>query len=308
MEELINQTWTWEEAFDAYKDELVFNEHSEDAVKVRLITLNAFSRLAKKNDLLPATVTKLIVKEYFTSRDIKTTTKVSQKAYLNHFYEFLVESFVVLENVVGQIKSPKIKSKERTILNQNEIVKIYKFIAGQKSGSISERDSIILDLFLVPALRVKELSNLKIKDLFIDELKIKVLRKGGKEQFLPIQKDTAAQIQIMLDKRDSCLPEENLFLSSRRNRNTGEYGPLAKRTIQDNIHKYLSLNCLDNKTNFGPHLLRHTGATQMIKQGANIVTVQKILGHEDIKTTMIYMHTNFEDMQNVVQSTKRTGA
>jgi site-specific recombinase XerC len=159
----------------------------------------------------------------------------------------------------------------------------------------------------VPALRVKELANLKIKDLFLDDLKIKVVRKGGKEQFLPIRENTAQQIKIMLDKRGSCLPDENLFLSTRMNSETGEYPPLAKRTIQDNIHKYLSTNCTDNKTNFGPHLLRHTGATQMMRNGGNVVTLKEILGHEDLNTTMIYTHTDFDEMTKVVQSVKRPG-
>jgi integrase/recombinase XerC len=228
-------------------------------------------------------------------------------AYLNHFYNFLVESFVVLDNVVDQIKPPKIKKKERVILNGNEIEQVYSFVEGHKRNSISGRDSIIIDLLLVPALRVKELANLKIKDLFLDELKIKVVRKGGKEQFLPVRKNTAEQIQIMLDKRDSCLADENLFLSTRRNSETGEYPPLAKRTIQDNIHNSLVTNCADNKTNFGPHLLRHTGATQMMKNGSDIVTLKEILGHENLNTTMIYTHTNFEDMNKVVQSMKRPG-
>jgi len=305
MKELINEDWTWDQAFSAYKKELVYNDHSADAIKVRLIVLNAFANLARQEELLPADVSKLIVKDFFTSRNIKSNTKASQTAYLRHFFDFLVEVYVVLDNVVAQIKTPKIKNTERVILNDKEIEKVYSFVQGHKRSSISDRDSIILDLLLVPALRVKELANLKIRDLFLDEFKIKVVRKGGKEQFLPVRKNTAEQIQIMLDKRDSCLSDENLFLSTRKNSETGEYPPLSKRTIQDNIHKYLITNCSDNKTNFGPHLLRHTGATQMMRNGNDVVTLQEILGHESLNTTMIYTHTNFEDMNKVVQSTKR---
>lgn len=305
MEELINKDWTWEEAFTAYKNELIFNEHSEDAIKVRLIVLNSFANLAKQKELLPADVSQLTVKEFFTSRNIKTNTKASQTAFLYHFFDFLVDSFVVLDNVAANIKAPKIKSKERVILNEKEIEQVYGFVDAHKRSSISTRDSIILDLLLVPALRVKELANLKIKDLFLDELKIKVVRKGGKEQFLPIRKNTAEQIQVMLDQRVSCLPNEFLFLSTRMNSETGEYPPLTKRTIQDNIHKYLITNCADNKTNFGPHLLRHTGATQMMRNGGNVVTLKAILGHQSLNTTMIYTHTDFDDMNKVVQSMKK---
>lgn len=307
MEELINKDWTWDQAFVAYKNELVFNEHSVDAIKVRMIVLNAFANLAKQKELLPATVSKLTVKEFFTSRNIKTNTKASQTAYLHHFFDFLVESFVVLDNVAAQIKAPKISSKERVILNENEISLVYDFVGNHKRSSISVRDSIIIDLLLVPALRVKELANLKIKDLFLDDLKIKVVRKGGKEQFLPIRKNTAQQIQTMIDKRGPCPPNENLFLSTRINPETGEYSPLAKRTIQDNINKYLRSNCSDNKTNFGPHLLRHTGATQMMRSCGNVVTLKEILGHENLNTTMIYTHTDYDDMDKVVQSIKRPG-
>lgn len=307
MDELINKDWTWDQAFEAYKNELVFNQHSVDAIKVRMIVLNAFANLAKQKELLPANVSKLTIKEFFTSRNLKTNTKASQTAYLNHFFDFLVESFVVLDNVVAQIKAPKISKKERVVLNEKEIEQVYNFVEAHKRSSISARDSIIIDLLLVPALRVKELANLKIRDLFLDELKIKVIRKGGKEQFLPIRKNTAEQIQAMLDKRGSCLSNENLFLSTRMNSETGEYPPLAKRTIQDNINKYLRSNCTDNKTNFGPHLLRHTGATQMMRNGGNVVTLKEILGHEDLNTTMIYTHTDFDEMTKVVQSVKRPG-
>ena len=308
MDELINKDWTWDEAFAAYKSELIFNEHSEDAIKVRLIVLNAFANLAKQKELLPANVSQLTVKEFFTSRNLKTNTKASQTAYLNHFFNFLVDSFVVVDNVADKIKSPKVKSKERVILNEKEIELVYSFVDAHKRATISVRDSIILDLLLVPALRVKELANLKIKDLFLDELKIKVVRKGGKEQFLPIRKNTAEQIHVMLDQRVSRQPNEYLFLSTRKNSETGKYPPLAKRTIQDNIHKYLITNCADNKTNFGAHLLRHTGATQMMRSGGNVVTLKEILGHESLNTTMIYTHTDFDDMNKVVQSMKRPGS
>ncbi len=308
MDELINKDWTWDQAFTAYKNELIFNEHSEDAIKVRLIVLNSFANLAKQKELLPFNVSQSTVKEFFTSRNLKTNTKASQTAYLNHFFNFLVDSFVVLDNVAAKIKAPKIKSKERVILNEKEIEQVYGFVDAHKRATISVRDSIILDLLLVPALRVKELANLKIKDLFLDELKIKVVRKGGKEQFLPIRKNTAEQIQVMLDQRVSCRPNENLFLSTRMNSETGEYPPLAKRTIQDNIHNYLITNCADNKTNFGAHLLRHTGATQMMRNGGNVVTLKEILGHESLNTTMIYTHTDFDDMNKVVQSMKRPGS
>ena len=307
MEELINKDWTWDQAFEAYKNELVFNEHSVDAIKVRLIVLNAFANLAKQKELLPANVSQLTSKNSSPQEISRPTPRLLR---LRTSITFLIFWSTVLScSIMLPLKSRrrKFKSKERVILNEKEIEQVYSFVDAHKRSSISDRDSIIIDLLLVPALRVKELANLKIRDLFLDELKIKVVRKGGKEQFLPIRKNTAEQIQVMLDQRVSCLPNENFFLSTRKNSETGEYPPLAKRTIQDNIHKYLITNCADNKTNFGAHLLRHTGATQMMRSGGNVVTLKEILGHESLNTTMIYTHTDFDDMNKVVQSMKGPG-
>lgn len=298
LEELVNSNWTWEEAIKNYLAELSFSKKSPVSIRVRLYFLNSLKNFADQNDIPMGKVNRMTLMRFLSTKELASATQATQTCYLTHFFSYLVDNFVILQNPAAKLESPKITNKEKVILSTDEIKAVYNMIEKVKRNIISTRDLLIFDLTLTLALRVKEVAGLRIKDLFLDDLKIRVIRKGGAEQFLPLTNELAEQMKNLLDQRDCAEQNEHLFLSARYNKKTEQYDPLAIRSIQHNISKYLKMCCKEEKNSYGPHLLRHTGATAMADDGMDVKSLQRLLGHTNVNNTMIYTHTNIEKIRS----------
>lgn len=305
MQELVNSDWTWDQAIELYEDELVFSErHAETSIRGRISLLNRVKAFASQNHVdRPELADKKFLINYFKSRKIVANTKETQIRYLTHFFDFLVDSFVVLENAATLIPVPKVKKKEVVIPMENEIQKVYQAILKKNDPLVVLRDLIIVDLLLNPGLRVSELARLVLKDIFLDANKILVVRKGGDQQILPINEQTTGYIKELIQLRDYPDGDQPLLLSAKKR--NGVHNKLSIRGIQDIISSYMQNNFLLNKKTYGPHLLRHTAASFMLRGGVDVRTVQGILNHKDIKTTMQYVHTDMEQMEKAVAGMKR---
>ncbi len=301
MKELNNENWTWQEALYKYEDDLYASgRHASSTIKIRLNLLQKVVSFANKKGVnKPSDLNKTLIVEYFKSRKLANSTKLTQKRFISHFVDFLESNFVVLENVAELIPSPKVHSKERIIPTQSELEILYKNILAKKEPRIMLRDLAIVDLLINPGLRISELVKLKIKDVFFEEQKILVTRKGGSEVMLPVQDRTLDRIKKMLNYRQNKENNDALFVASRRVE--GREKGLGVRGAQKLIRKYMLGSFELNKRSYGPHLLRHTGGTMLHKNGVDIVTIQKLFGHKNIETTMIYQHTEFEDLQRAVK-------
>lgn len=302
MDELINTHWSWEESLQTYEENLRnTGRHAESTIRVRLNLLKKIADFGRKKGVVrPAMSSKTFLQEYFRSRKLSNSTRITQKRFVSHFFDFLEEEFVVIENPAALIPSPKAYKKERIIPNTQEIQKLYSDVLENKNPAILARDLVIIDLLINPALRVSELVALKIADVFFQEKQILVTRKGGNQQLLPIPSHTLGHIREMLSYRSDYSDNDSLLITAKRYR--GRIRPLGIRGAQKIVEKYMLANFKLNKLSYGPHLLRHTGGTRMCKNGIDLATVQQILGHRQIQTTMIYQHTDFEDMQAAVET------
>jgi integrase/recombinase XerD len=145
------------------------------------------------------------------------------------------------------------------------------------------RDKVILEMLYATGIRVSELVNLKLEDINLEEKFIKVLGKGDKERIVPIADITAKFLKSYIKSKP---PSEYLFLNKRNK-------PITRYGVYRIIKKYM--NCIS------PHTLRHTFATHLLEHGADLRTLQELLGHANISTTSIYTHINKERLKKIYQ-------
>ena len=155
----------------------------------------------------------------------------------------------------------------------------------QGSGFISARDKAILELLYSSGLRVSELSGLNVEDLNIKEALVKVKGKGKKERIAPISSSALQTIQHYMEFRNkraqnnSNFDNKVLFVNKHGRR-------LSTRSVRRKMDKYLKMAGLD--PNISPHTLRHSFATHMLNNGADLRSVQELLGHQSLSTTQVY--------------------
>ena len=221
---------------------------------------------------------------YSQSKKIKPSTKGRLISSLNLFFDFLILEKIINENPVEKIDYPKIGLTIPTTLTTKEIdALIYKASLNKNNGL---RNETIIEVLYSCGLRVSELINIKISDLYINEQLIKVLGKGNKERFVPISKTAKKLILKYIEsirnyKKVKKGYEDTLFINNRGKKLTR----VMIYTILNNIANEVGL-----KKKISPHVLRHSFATHLIENGADIISIQKMMGHENIVTTEKYLH------------------
>lgn len=210
---------------------------------------------------------------------------------MRSFYKFLVHRQGLAKSPLNDIQLPKAERKLPVVLNQAQIVELLEAplkVEPDKQAPewLPLRDTAILELFYSTGMRLSELESLDVKD--IDSLSscIKVLGKGGKERIIPI--GSYAMDAIQNYRMSATQHEGALFISKLRKR-------LSTRSIGKLLKKYLMLT--DIPFNVTPHKLRHSFATHLLDNGADLRSVQSLLGHASLSTTQIYTHVTKERLK-----------
>lgn len=225
-------------------------------------------------------------------------TKLSKKTVCRHistlrtFFRYLVKKNIIIDNPMTLIQNPKTDKTLPKFLYKEELDTILSI--PDKNDIIGIRDSLILELFYSTGIRVSELSNLKIKDINFSDKKILILGKGNKERMV-LYGDTLDQIlNLYLNKSRKVLlngeTSEYLLINKKKHR-------LDENTIRIIIKDILKKSGLNIK--LSPHVLRHTFATDLLNNGADLRSVQELLGHENLKTTEIYTHITNERLKQI---------
>ncbi len=207
---------------------------------------------------------------------------------LRSFFKYLLNNNYIKNNPMSLITNPKIEKKLPKYINYEDIEKILNY--PDIKTDIGIRDSLILELLYVTGIRVSELANINLKDINNYDKTINILGKGSKERVVMY----GTRCQELLDKyikiRSNFIKEpiDYLILSKRGKQiNTREI-----RKIINDISKSCHIDM-----NISPHTFRHTFATHMLNEGADLRSVQKLLGHENLSTTTIYTHLSNEKLR-----------
>ena len=232
---------------------------------------------------------------YEIAKNVNPRSQARIISGLRSFFDYLVFEDYRKTNPTDLIEAPKIGRKLPDTLSEDEIDELISAV--DLSHPQGERNRTIIETMYSCGLRVSEIITLKISDLFFDEGFIKVTGKGNKERFVPIHYNAQKYILIYVNEIRSHLKpikgfEDTLFLNRR--------GKGLTRQMIFTILKDLSIKINLNKK-ISPHTLRHSFATHLLKNGADLRAIQQMLGHESITTTEVYVHLDTSYLHEVVE-------
>ena len=281
----------WNVAIKDFKNYLKIERNlSLNTIESYLFDVKKLIVYLKKNKINkePLTLQSDQIKEfiYHISKEIKPQTQARIISGLRRFYDYLILEELIDVNPMKNIETPKIGVHLPTTLTLKEIDKMISNIKLTSKTGI--RNVAIIELLYSCELRVSELVNLKVSDLFFKESLIKVTGKGNKERFVPISVLSQEYINNYLNEirkhhKIKKNFEDTLFLNERGTN-------LSRNMIFIIINKLKKQSNINKK--IGPHTLRHSFATHLIENGADLITIQKMMGHESITTTERYLHVN----------------
>ena len=206
---------------------------------------------------------------------------------LNSFFDYLVSEGERKDNPSSAVDSPKLGKYLPVVLSVEEVRAILK-------AAPNERDRAILEVLYGCGLRVSEVCSLKISEVYLKDMFVKVMGKGSKERLVPMAPSTAAAIMDYLSVRPEsdagC--EDVLFLN--------RFGRALSRVAVFKMVKSVALVAGVDK-NLSPHTFRHSFATHLVENGADLRVVQEMLGHESILTTEIYTHVDSTTWQREIK-------
>lgn len=249
-------------------------------------------------DVSPVKITDETIQQfiYSVSKEVNPRSQARIISGLKSFFSYLIFEDYRNDSPLELIESPKTGRKLPDTLSVKEIDALIAAI--DLSSNEGERNRAMLETLYGCGLRVSELVSLKISDLFFDEGFIKITGKGNKERFVPVGKQTQKYMQIYQKEVRVNLNikkghEDTLFLNRRGNQLT--------RAMIFTIIKDLAEKIKLSK-NISPHTLRHSFATHLLENGADLRSIQLMLGHESITTTEIYVHLDRSFLKEVMYS------
>lgn len=232
---------------------------------------------------------------YELAKVVNERTQARRISGLKSFFDYLVFEEYRSDNPIDHIETPKIGRKLPDTLSTSEIDQLIAAIDLSKPQG--ERNRAMIECLYSCGLRVSELINLAISDLFFEEGFIKITGKGKKQRFVPIAENTQKlisiyknEVRVQIDVKEGF--QDILFL----NRRGKQLTRAMVFTIVKNLAKAIGL-----KKNISPHTFRHSFATHLLENGADLRAIQLMLGHESITTTEIYMHVDRKHLKETLE-------
>ena len=272
---------------------------SENTIDNYIRDVKKFVAFLEKKEVSnsPIQITEEFIQEfvYDISKKISPRSQARIISGLRSFFEYLIFENYRESNPTDLIEAPKTGRKLPDTLSEEEINSLITAIDLSKTEG--ERNRAMLETMYSCGLRVSELIHLKISDLFFDEGFIKIIGKGNKERFVPIHFRAQKYIILYMNEiRVHLLVvkgfEDTLFLNRR--------GKSLSRQMVFMILKELAIK-INLQKKISPHTFRHSFATHLLKNGADLRAIQQMLGHESITTTEVYVHLDTSFLKKVVE-------
>ena len=283
--------------FKDFEDYLKFERNlSINTIKSYRSDLNKFEFFLTKTGAKKLSfIDPEIVREFLYDESKRVNAKTQGRiiSTLKTFFNFLVLEKLISDSPIENIDYPKIDSKIPLVLSTDEIDKIISSAFSKKYGL---RNQAIIEIMYSCGLRVSELTEMKISNIFFDESLIKILGKGNKERFIPLSSIAKKLLynyikynrkKLSYDKQ----ADDIVFLNNR-----------GKKLTRVKVYNIINDAALEAKINkkISPHTLRHSFATHLIENGADIISIQKMMGHENVVTTEKYLHVNKKHLVETV--------
>lgn len=282
-----------------YMEEIVYKfldymklelNYSENTINNYQLDLADFFAFIKKNNLDYLHFNRDGVRAYLKYLDdcnLKNSTISRKISCLRSFYNYLMNNGLIEYNIFRSIRNPKIERKLPNYLNYNEMEDLLESIDTSTQKGLERR--LLIEMFYSTGCRVSEITNIKLKDINRENKTIRIMGKGSKERIVYY----GEYAQMYLDKylRDEKKDiNDYLFLNEKQEK-------LKVFEVEEIVREIV--NVLSIKTHITPHTLRHTFATHLLNNGADIKTVQHLLGHSNLSTTGIYTHVSSDRLKDI---------
>lgn len=268
---------------------LIDKKYSPNTIAAYQADLEKYYLFNKERQTKIQNIKREDMKDYLKAlKDSKMSDKSISRniSSIRTFYKFLLVEKLIANNPVELIELPKVKKSLPTVLSLREIEQLLDI---PLHDAYSYRNKAMLELMYASGLRVSELISLQVKDIDLKEALVKVMGKGSKERIIPLGDYALEALEVYIHLyRDTLFKNtynDYLFLN-----NHGK--PLTRQGFFKIVKKIAKEKGI--KTNFSPHTLRHSFATHLLDRGADLRSIQELLGHADISTTQIYTHVSNE--------------
>ena len=205
---------------------------------------------------------------------------------LKTYFKFLIREGVLIENPITKVVAPKSKKRLPIFIEEDQIASLLNEVQFEE-GFIGQRNKLIIELFYVTGIRLSELINIKISDVDFNNQSIKVLGKRNKERIIPLSSNVVNDLNIFIENN-----QKNKYLFTNL-----EGDKLYNKLVYRLVNKYIAKISSVNKKS--PHILRHTFATHMLNNGADINAIKELLGHANLSATQVYTHNTIEKLKTV---------
>ena len=230
---------------------------------------------------------------YLFSQNLKSTSVNRKISSLKTFFNFLLKKKLIKSNPFADQIMPKKPISLPKSISEDDVVKLLD--APKADSLIGLRDRAMLELLYASGVRISELVNIKFSDLDLERNIIKVFGKGSKERLVPFGEDAAQSISAYIDERKKnkdIASIKYIFLNNRGSK-------ISRHAFWHRLKEY----CFEIglKHDISPHTLRHAFATHLLNRGADLRSVQVLLGHSDLSTTQIYTHIAKQRLSELVK-------
>ena len=205
---------------------------------------------------------------------------------LKTYFKFLIREGELIENPMMKVVAPKSKKRLPVFIEEDQIASLLNEVQFEE-GFVGQRNKLIIELFYVTGIRLSELINIKISDVDFNNQSIKVLGKRNKERIIPLSSNVINELNLFIKYN-----KQNKYLFTNL-----DGGKLYNKLVYRLVIKYIGKISSVNKKS--PHILRHTFATHMLNNGADINAIKELLGHANLSATQFYTHNTIKKLKKV---------
>lgn len=274
---------------------------SEETIDSYSRDIDKFFKFLNQEGLKMDDVDLPVIRNFLTSELASGVSKRSCKrrlSSLRHFYQYLYERKYVNENYFIFITSPKTDKRYPQTLYIEQIEKIFE-ANSERTDFLAKRDQAILEMLYYTGLRAAELVGLELQDVDMRKRMVRVLGKGNKERLVPFTQRCKETLEVYLKEvrpqlfAKALIPSPALFLNNKGNKLTTRGLEYILDSIERKTGLFVGLH---------PHVLRHSFATHLLSNGADLRVIQELLGHANLNATQVYTHVSEETMKEVYSS------
>lgn len=253
---------------DAYRRDLSdFAQNVEDIHSINRMNINAYVRTLRERKLAPTSV-------------------IRKVASLRGFFKWATSSGILEKNPAATLEQPKTPQRLPKVVSVKEIDEML-------HNNLTPLEHVMMELLYSCGLRVSELVNLKLNDIDLSSKYIRCFGKGSKERIIPIGEQAKAMLQEYFPTRNLLVKKYNLTTKNLLIKDNGHL--VTRQDVYNFIHAQGKLI----HKNISPHTLRHSFATHLLENGADLRVVQELLGHSDVSTTQLYTHISKKRLKEV---------